>query len=301
MSSSGTTPTNSAQALTILSIGASRNIGYYASLKFLQGGATVTFLLRNPSVFDNDTSIQPYVSSGHARLIKGDALVKDDVARAWAEAGRDRPQGVDYLLFTVGGTPKFVLSKGFTISPPNLVTVSLINALSTLPPSAPQPKIITISSTGLTPTSHSSLPILLKPLYGYFLIGPHADKLGGERVLHHCTSGWSWNSASSGEPAEGILPSEWEKTEGLPKESSLSGVVVIRPSLLTDGECLGDAYDTAIKQGKGGKKAKKPYKVSAEKELGGYTVSRKDVAHFVLDLVLNRWAEFENKIVNISY
>jgi hypothetical protein len=45
---------------------------------------------------------------------------------------------------------------------------------------------------------------------------------------------------------------------------------------------------------------KKSYRVS-EAELGGWTVSRKDVAHFVADVTLSRWDEFENKRVSIAY
>jgi len=108
------------QAPNILSIGASRNIGYFSSIRLLgifrvylsyaptdldayciiDSGATVTFLLRSPGVFDSDNVIQKYVKSGHARLLKGDALIVEDVQRAWDEAAKDRP--VDVLLFTVG-------------------------------------------------------------------------------------------------------------------------------------------------------------------------------------------------------
>lgn len=44
--------------------------------------------------------IQGYVKSGTVRLIKGDALVQDDVQHAWDEAARGGD--VDLLLFTVG-------------------------------------------------------------------------------------------------------------------------------------------------------------------------------------------------------
>ena len=60
----------------------------------------MTFLLRNPAVFDGDEAIQIYVKSGKARLVKGDALVQEDVNRLWAEASSERP--VDLLLFTLG-------------------------------------------------------------------------------------------------------------------------------------------------------------------------------------------------------
>jgi hypothetical protein len=63
-------------------------------------GATVTFLLRSPTVFDTDEEIQRYVKNGHAVLVKGDALVSADVQKAWDTASKDRP--VDFLLFSVG-------------------------------------------------------------------------------------------------------------------------------------------------------------------------------------------------------
>ena len=57
-------------------------------------------MMRNTSVFDNDQVIQPFVTSGQAKLVKGDALKGDEVRNAWvaaAEGGR-----VDLALFTVG-------------------------------------------------------------------------------------------------------------------------------------------------------------------------------------------------------
>ncbi len=120
-------------------------------------------------------------------------------------------------------------------------------------------------------------------------------------MLHYLTAGWTWNSSTDGEPPAEILPARWEKTtEGLPEAGSLQHVMVLRPSIFVGGESLGDKYDAVeSKVGKG--KTKAPYRVSTERDLGGYTVSRKDVAHFVADVVLNRWDTFENKIVNISY
>lgn len=60
----------------------------------------MTFLLRSPAAFDADEEIQKYVKSGHALLVKGDALVREDVRKAWETASKDRK--VDFLLFTVG-------------------------------------------------------------------------------------------------------------------------------------------------------------------------------------------------------
>jgi NAD(P)-dependent dehydrogenase (short-subunit alcohol dehydrogenase family) len=124
----------------VLVLGGSRNIGYHAAVRLLGGffcsrcglslmsiiaaGATVTFLLRSTSVFDNDEVVQGYIESGKARLVKGDGLVKDDVKRAWEETGRDRP--VDTVVFTVGKT--IIHFKRKTVFDISLVKVVLRNS-----------------------------------------------------------------------------------------------------------------------------------------------------------------------------
>lgn len=69
----------------------------------------MTFLLRSPSCFDNDEDIQGFVKQGKVRIVKGDALVKEEVRRGWEVAGQTVPGSspesdgqVDVLLFTVG-------------------------------------------------------------------------------------------------------------------------------------------------------------------------------------------------------
>jgi hypothetical protein len=94
--------------------------------------------------------------------------------------------------------------KGAIITPENLVTQCLMNVLTMMPSPYP-PKIVTISSMGLTKTSHNELLLLLKPMYGYLLAQPHKDKVGAERNVFHCTD-WQWKS-EDGEPEEQILPS----------------------------------------------------------------------------------------------
>ena len=56
--------------------------------------------MRSTSVFDNDDTIKPYVSSGKAHLVKGDALKAEDVANAWAQAAEIG--SIDFVIFTVG-------------------------------------------------------------------------------------------------------------------------------------------------------------------------------------------------------
>lgn len=58
---------------------------------------------------------------------------------------------------------------------------------------------------------------------------------------------------------------------------------------MTDGE---------RKVGKKGRES--GYEVTDE-ESGGWTVSRKDVAHFIVEAGLKKWNEYVNKRVYISY
>ncbi|KAJ2919831.1 hypothetical protein MD484_g607, partial [Candolleomyces efflorescens] len=277
--------------LNVLVVGGSRNIGYHASIRLLNQGSTVTFLLRSPSAFDNDATIQEHIKSGKARLVKGDALNSEDAKAAWAEASRDKP--VDLFLSTVGfaGTPSFHPLKGFVISPANLVTQSLLNFLCTIPKDAPVPKVVVVTTAGSTPTSRKKTPLLLSPMYYYLLGPPLKDKLGAERVLAHC-AGWEWNPAD-GEPLEEITGKDWQKREGLPAPGTLKDAVVLRGAIYTDGECRADA---AAEQGK-----PLPYRTGPASEFSGYTISRKDLAHFVVEGVLKDWDQWKGQQIGIAY
>ncbi|CCM05132.1 uncharacterized protein FIBRA_07340 [Fibroporia radiculosa] len=276
--------------MNVFAIGASRNIGYYASVRLLEKGATVTFLLRSLSVFNEDKVIQKFVEAGTARLVKGDALNPDDVRKGWEASQSAFPDGhVNLVLFTVGGTPSFSLTRGAVINPPNLCTKCLLTVLSTMPASlrepAAQPRLVVVTSNGLTRSTHAALPILLKPMYGYLLDGPHADKLATERVLAHC-AGRAWTDE---EPREGFLSADWQKQEGLPHPGELKHFAVIRPALLTDGASKAESAQ------------RPPYRVEEGMLKQAYRVSRKDVAHFLVESLLPDWTQWEGKFVCIAY
>ena len=91
-----------------------------------------------------------------------------------------------------------------------------------------------------------------------------------------------------------ILGSGWK--DSLPEPGSMKDVVVIRPALLVDGECKADK----VKAGKGKEAGKEPYRVK-EGDIGGWTVSRKDVAHFVVEGALGDWQKWGGKCVSIAY
>lgn len=130
--------------------------------------------------------------------------------------------------------------------------------------------------------------MLLKPFYSNFLAVPHADKRGVEEVLAYC-AGWEWEVGDS--PGEEVLGREWEAGGEVPGPGTVKNVLVIRPALLTDGACRADA------QGQG----KEPYKVEEGDLSGRWTVSRKDVAHFVVERVIKHWDDWKWKRVSIAY
>jgi hypothetical protein len=268
----------------VLVIGGSRNIGYYSAVRLLALGATVTFLLRSPRVFEQDDTIQNYIKEGKARLIQGDALVKNDVRRAWSEAQVDDTRPVDFLIFTVGGVPQFSLTKGIHVIPPNLVTQSFMNVLETLP--SPHPKIITVSSMGITQASRKSLTLPLKLFYNCVLPVVHKDKRGAEEAIAH-SAGWEWDARDNA--GDEMLGVGW--TSRVPNTGELKSIVVIRPALLTDGECRAEV------KGKGSE----AYRVEEGDIESSWTVSRRDVSHFIVEGVVRNWQEWEGKRLNIAY
>ncbi|KAG6836675.1 hypothetical protein H0H93_005093 [Arthromyces matolae] len=247
--------------MNILVIGGSKNIGYHAAVRFLEHGHTVTFLLRNPTVFDQDSSIQRFLTSTPplAHLVQGDALIKSDVERARTDAISHSSSGqIDIVLFTVGATPSqgsFHITKGILLSPPNLVTQAVMNVLC-LPAQSSPLKIVVVTSTGITRKSKAALPFPIRALYGYLIAAPHRDKRGAERLLAH-VAGWDWDAKEIGEISDDVLDSagKWKETPGLPAPGSLKDVLIVRAATLTDGECVADRV-------KNKPTAKEPYRVN---------------------------------------
>lgn len=194
------------------------------------------------------------------------------------------------------------LTQGFVLDPPDLCTHSFINVLTTMPASFPAPpRIIGITSIGTTHDSHESLPMLYKPLYSVMLASPHRDKNGLEMILGHIsgkTQSWGWapDSPDGDDLPGGILSKGWKNLPGLPKSGSLPRVVAVRPAFLTDGECRADEKGSSSKN-----KGKEPYRASEGELKKPYTVSRKDVAHFIVEGILADWEKWEGKCVSIAY
>ena len=260
----------------------------------LARGDTVTYLLRNTKNLEDDEAVRPHIQSGHAVLIKGDATSQADVQNAWAAASKDGP--VDFIVFTIGEcvasslsisdlefsipgqpNPKFHPIKGFIIDPPNLCTVSLLNTLRCVAATSVRPKLVILTSTGVTPHSHSVLPLPMKAMYWYLLRQTLQDKRGIEALLHH---GLGKEYEAGQTPGPQILPAGWEKD--LPSPGWLKSGVVIRAALLTDGP-MTKVYRAAVG------------------DFPCYRVSRADVGHFIAEGLLNEWAKWEGNVVCVGY
>lgn len=260
----------------IFALGASRNIGYNASLRFLAKGDTVTFLLRSVATLETDQELKPYIESGKATLVKGDATSFDDVSVGWEKASS---QGtVDLVLFTIGGTQaSFSITKGILMTPHNLCTEAILTTQRVIVQSrAPVPKFVVVSSTGLTRQSKAVMPLPLRPLYDWMLHAAHEDKRGLEAVIHHGI-GIPYEEGET--PGEAILPAGWQ--DSLPAAGWAKHSVIIRAALLTSGEATGK-YRAAVGDFK------------------SWTVARKDVAHFIAEELLVNWEKYDGKIVTVG-
>lgn len=211
-----------------------------------------------------------------------------------------------------GATPEmgsFKVTKGFAIDPPNITTKSILNVLCAMPESAPRPKIIAITSIGVT--KDSPIPFLYKPLYGYLLRGPHADKLGLERVLAHA-SGRKWDDKEPREDITTVDGVKWQDRTSLPSSGSLE-VLVIRPPIFVESKQKGVPPPPAAPASAGpqpspgenepeAKKEDEPkYRVGGPSELSGtYTIAREEVAHFIAENAVKNWDQFKGRAVTVS-
>jgi len=141
-------------------------------------------------------------------------------------------------------------------------------------------KLIAVSSSGLGRKGYDVLPYVMRPLYGYVLQIPGADKLAMERLIGNAAGQPSWGDDSP--PVAGEIT-----------EQPWLSAVIVRAAALTDGECRGD--DAKIR-GSG----KQPYRVG-ELLPSPYTVSRKDVAHFIVEDAIPHFDKYKGRVVDVGY
>ena len=86
------------------------------------------------------------------------------------------------------------------------------------------------------------------------------------------------------------MPEGW--VESLAQNGAVfKDMIILRPALLTDGACKGDVA----------KEGKSAYQFSEHDIGNGYTVSRKDVAHFIVEVLLQDFAKFSGKAWSVAY
>jgi len=207
----------------------------------------------------------------------------------------------------IGATPdmsSFKLTKGFTINPPNITTKGILNVLCTMPESTPRPKFIAVTSIGVT--KDSPIPLVYKPLYGYFLRAPHADKLGLERILAH-VCGRAWEDKEPQVDLTTVDDVKWQDRKGLPSSGSVE-VVVLRLPILVESKSKSAAGPpppaSGAENGPDGKKKeeeeKPKYRVGGPELSGTYTISREESAHFIAENAMNNWDQYKNKAITVT-
>ena len=202
----------------------------------------------------------------------------------------------------------FKVTKGFVINPPNITTKAMLNVLCTMPESTPRPKVIAISSIGVT--KDCPAPLVYKPLYGYLLRGPHADKQGLERVLAH-VSGRKWEDKEPRDDITTVDEVKWQDRESLPASGSLE-VLVIRPPVFVESKQKSvpppatSAASTSSSPPAENESAPKKeedqvkYRVGDPQLSGTYTISREEVGHFIAENAVKNWDQYKGKAVTVS-
>ncbi|KAF8245445.1 hypothetical protein K440DRAFT_634321 [Wilcoxina mikolae CBS 423.85] len=233
----------------------------------LLAGHTCRALARTPSKLTNlltAASIPASTLSTHLTIISGSI---DDRAAVLSTLS-----GAQTIIFGIGGVPAFTpnpLSGFMTLNDPTICERGVTNIVSALQDTpAQKPLMCVISSTGLKKQGQRDLPLAMIPVYKLLEL-PHRDKKKMEEAV-----------VKAG------------------REEVLSGYVIVRPALLTDGaeteRKLRAGYQGRVKNG--GKWG------DQEGEAVGYTVSRKDVGRWVFEEVVEgRGGEWNGKAVSLAY
>ncbi|KAL7417139.1 hypothetical protein BDY24DRAFT_376818 [Mrakia frigida] len=286
--------------MQLLLLGASRNIGHHLARLLLSepssSNTTLTLLLRRD--LPETDALFPHIATGRVKIVKGDALVRDDVERAWVEAGA---KSCDAVVFTIGtpmDAPGFGIGLGgVTLPVANLCTLSLLNVLSVIAstPGA-DPKLIGLSSTGLGPEAHKRLPIAFRSLYGWLLKQAHDDKDGLEHLLHLASlHGPHPLPAPNPAPSDAILPlalldSLLPQVKNPGNPFSLSRVTIVRPGWLTGNPSLLTTSTV-------------PAYAAEEKLWKPKCISREEVARFLFEECLGfgeKALDWDGKAVDVA-
>lgn len=105
--------------MSILLLGASRNIGHHVAHILLHDQQSpsapelkLTLLLRND--LPSDDSLTPFIASGQVQIVKGDAMKREDIQRAWDVAGGADVRAVVYTVGTPAAERSIGLVRDFS-------------------------------------------------------------------------------------------------------------------------------------------------------------------------------------------
>lgn len=241
---------------TIAFFGATGGCGLSALRRSVAAGHVCIALCRTPS------KLEAFFPSRPANLVvrEGNAHDAKAVAECLTRPG-DQAQLVDGVCFSIGGV---VSMSNMSMDDADVCkkgVAALLEALADLRASwgaRGRPLLAVVSTTGISEHGRD-VPLLLTPFYKYALHAPHEDKRVAERTLF----------------------------------ASQERFVIVRPSLLTDGE-----------------KPDKKIRVHVEGPAGveikeiGYFISRDDVGRWIYDNVLSKAdsaVAYEGKAVGLTW
>lgn len=242
-------------AKTITFIGASTGCGNHALAAALAAGHTCIALCRVPSKLDSLSTSYP-----NTLIVKsGNAHDVPSVAACLVHDGRL----VDAINTSIGSTMD---TKTFKFIDPDVCKkgmATLLEALRSVRETQAlkgRPLISIVSTNGIADTGRD-FPLLLYPVYHYMLATPHADKKVMEAAVQE-----------SGER-----------------------FVLVRPSLLMDGDCPEKTIRVGVEDVQSTK---------IEKKEVGYSISRGAVGRWIYENVLARADDklaYEGKAVSITW
>jgi len=228
-------------------------------LRVLRSGGRATLLLRNPDTVTSNAEFQALTDEQRERavIVKGDAYIREDVARAVDAAGPD----MDTIVFTMGANPsKFSVSRGLILDPPQPCARGIMTLLSVLQDQTrPATRLVIVSTMGLG-EKHKEVPFLIRGwMYGWLLYDAHTDK----EALEYISLRASKHPTPPHQPSDAAMP---EAAASL-RSDWLDSLVIVRPALYTDGK------ETDVAR-------------AGVSLRGAYYISRRDVGKFVAEQCL---------------
>lgn len=265
--------------------GASRGCGLAAVLLLLKQGNECYLLLRNEKAITDNPQVQALSTKerGNLHMIKGDALVTEDIKKVFDVAGPN----VDMVITSLGGKPDFSNPLKPNISPAAICSRSnavFLPVLKEYCDSNPTPRLIAVTSNGLDKATHDALPFLIKMMYNWILPVPHDDKIEMENIILTLMgrNANTFIAPSSEKDLKAYQLGVEERAKAIASPGWLKDAIIVRPALLYDGNSKGK-YRTGEVLPKAS------------------TISRADVGHFIVNECVPGNDKWTGKAVTVAY